>query len=190
MRTKDGRHTESDVRTSISGGVFGPVKEQRTGEDVLVPRALQRVAADLRGKLSRRVLIGPDLRSIRSRVAVDESVRHLVTAEDDNSQHRGEAWRSRGPSRRSIRGRLCDRRLDPAWRLPEPVDDIEEEERRAEKQTTTDDVIAHLRLVLQRRDMQRNDVIQNEPAESSEVEDIPQHERTSETDRRTPRSER
>ena len=66
------------------------------------------------------------------------------------------------------------RRFDLARRLAKPADNVEQQKCAQEKEAGSDDVVAHLRSASQPGNVQGHDVVQNQDAEPSEVEEIAQ----------------
>ena len=88
MRAEERSDAEDDVGSSVGGGVVGPVLEECSGEEVVIPGTGELVIADLSWKLADGLVVlslndgcdGPGVC-----IGVGES----VAAEDGDEEHRG-----------------------------------------------------------------------------------------------------
>jgi hypothetical protein len=163
------------VGASIRGHILGPVKDERAGDEVLIPRARESVGANVLGELSRGILIGFGLCGEGLVEAIGAC--DTETTEENKGQHgeETEVGVTPGWGRRQsccVHGRSDSWRFDLAGRFTEAAHNVEEKKGSEEKETCADDVIAHLRTALEPREAKRDEVVEDEDAKAGEVEEI------------------
>jgi hypothetical protein len=105
-----------------------------------------------------------------------------IAAEDGDESHCGHAEAEKVWSCEGGRGLIERRGLDLAGGFAEAMNDGEEKNGGDEEETAADDVVAHLAVMLQPGDVERNDVVDNEETEADEVEEVSEQDCTGDDD--------